>query len=84
MKGDAGYIGIDTYRTDFSDVPIPDSFDAREAWPQCSGIIGHIRDQSSCGSCWAFSTTETINDRHCISTGELEIQLFKRLMIVVS
>jgi cathepsin B len=31
---------------------IPESFDAREAWPECASIIGEIRDQASCGSCW--------------------------------
>jgi ML domain/Papain family cysteine protease len=31
---------------------IPDSFDAREAWPECAELIGTARDQSDCGSCW--------------------------------
>lgn len=30
---------------------IPESFDAREAWPHCS-TISNIGDQGSCGSCW--------------------------------
>ena len=38
-------------------------FDVRTAWPQCSSASGHIRDQSSCGSCWAFGSTEAFNDR---------------------
>lgn len=46
---------------------IPKSFDAREAWPQCREVIGHIRDQSACGSCWAVASTEVINDRFCIA-----------------
>lgn len=29
---------------------IPKAFDAREAWPQCKDLIGHIRDQSACGT----------------------------------
>ncbi|XP_030761659.1 cathepsin B-like [Sitophilus oryzae] len=45
---------------------IPESFDARDAWPECAGVIGLIRDQSQCGSCWAFSAAEAMSDRICI------------------
>lgn len=33
------------------DLGIPASFDARAEWKDCP-YIGHIRDQSDCGSCW--------------------------------
>ena len=46
---------------------IPASFDAREAFPECASIIGRVRDQSDCGSCWAFASTESFNDRRCIA-----------------
>ena len=46
----------------------PESFDSREAWPHCASIR-QIRDQSQCGSCWAFSTVETMSDRTCIKYG---------------
>jgi len=45
---------------------IPESFDSREAWPDCADIIGLIRDQSRCGSCWAFAAVESMSDRICI------------------
>jgi cathepsin B len=44
---------------------LPDSFDARTQWPDCKRI-GHIRDQSACGSCWAFGAVEAFEDRMCI------------------
>lgn len=44
---------------------IPSSFDARAQWPNCP-TIKEIRDQGSCGSCWAFGAVEAISDRICI------------------
>lgn len=37
-----------------ADVPTDLSFDARTAWPNCPTISG-IRNQATCGACWAFS-----------------------------
>jgi len=45
--------------------PIPDTFDARQQWPNC---VHPIRDQAHCGSCWAFALTEVMSDRFCISS----------------
>jgi len=47
---------------------IPDSFDARTQWPECGGI-STVRDQSACGSCWAFGSVDSFQDRACIATG---------------
>jgi len=44
---------------------LPDNFDSRENWPQCA-TMKMIRDQSACGSCWAFGAVESISDRYCV------------------
>lgn len=48
---------------------IPSDFDARKNWPKCT-TISTVRDQSACGSCWAFGSTEAFSDSRCIATGE--------------
>jgi cathepsin B len=44
---------------------LPKEFDSRKQWPDC---ILPVRDQQHCGSCWAFSGTEVLQDRFCIAT----------------
>jgi len=46
---------------------IPDEFDARKAWPNCKSLV-ELRDQSSCGSCWAMGGIAAATDRLCIQT----------------
>jgi len=59
----------------YSNQAIPEAFDAREQWPDCP-TIQEIRDQGSCGSCWAFGAVEAMSDRICIhSKGEVNAHL---------
>lgn len=46
---------------------LPESFDARQQWPNC---VHAIRNQGKCGSCWAFAASEVLSDRFCIASGE--------------
>lgn len=46
----------------------PVNFDSRDKWPNC---VGAIRDQGSCGGCWAFAAAETLSDRFCIASNGL-------------
>nr|BAF43801.1 Longipain [Haemaphysalis longicornis] len=57
---------------DTSNVQIPDHFDSRHRWHDCP-TIREIRDQGSCGSCWAFGAVEAMSDRHCIHSGAKNI-----------
>jgi len=45
---------------------LPASFSAIQQWPQCPSI-STIRDQSACGSCFAFGGVEAMSDRTCIA-----------------
>lgn len=75
MPGEEGYsapsLEKGTFKTANGD--IPKSFDVRTAWPECSSVTGRVRDQSDCGSCWAFGSTEAFNDRYCIATGDASL-----------
>ncbi|CAH8550146.1 unnamed protein product [Schistosoma intercalatum] len=58
---------LETLCAGYTSDELPKSFDARVEWPHCPSI-SEIRDQSSCGSCWAFGAVEAMSDRICIKS----------------
>ena len=58
---------ISLVHTGFDIAAIPAEFDSRTAWPNCESLR-EVRDQSDCGSCWAFGAIEAATDRICIAT----------------
>jgi cathepsin B len=69
LPSDAEYTEPDVAEIPAMNSALPASFDSAENWPQCS-VIANVRDQSSCGSCWAFGSTCSFESRACISTGK--------------
>ena len=60
-------------------VDAPVNFDARTQWPNC---VHPVRDQSHCGSCWAFGASEALSDRFCVaSAGKINLVLSPEDMV---
>mmetsp|Transcript_26199 Transcript_26199/g.45078 ORF Transcript_26199/g.45078 Transcript_26199/m.45078 type:complete len:340 (-) Transcript_26199:525-1544(-) len=58
---------------------VPGTFDARVKWPSS---IHPIRNQKSCGSCWAFSSTEVLSDRFSVaSANQIDVVLSPEDMV---
>jgi hypothetical protein len=59
--------------TKLDSVKVPEQFDGRKVW---KGLLSPVRNQGSCGSCWAFASTSTLADRFNIqSMGLMNIKL---------
>jgi cathepsin B len=48
---------------------LPTEFFSATQWPKCDSIK-EVRDQSTCGSCWAFGAVEAMSDRICIASNQ--------------
>nr|CAB3234491.1 cathepsin B [Phallusia mammillata] len=60
---------------------LPETFDSRTNWPNCPSIKA-VRDQGSCGSCWAFGAVEAMSDRLCIfSKGAIKTEISAQDML---
>lgn len=69
MPDHKNYVKPDVPEYEFDEnAALDDSIDWRTK-SNCT-VVSKIRDQSSCGSCWAFGSTETFEDRRCIATGQ--------------
>ncbi|KHJ98758.1 papain family cysteine protease [Oesophagostomum dentatum] len=64
---DLKYMDVDVVNVKESDFDgeIPESFDAREQWPECKSLK-IIRDMSVCASAWAMVAASAMSDRVCI------------------
>jgi C1A family cysteine protease len=55
----------------------PESFDWRTARP---GVVGPVKDQGMCGSCWTYGAMGPIETMHAIQTGDL-VELPEQFML---
>lgn len=66
-----GVLPDDTEEKVYKDITprddLPENFDLRTQYPNCESLQ-EIRDQGSCGSCWAFGAAEAMSDRICIKS----------------
>lgn len=62
------------------EVILPESFNGREVW---RGLLGPVRDQAKCGSCWSFASCGVLGDRFNInSLGLMKVELSPTKLIL--
>jgi len=69
LPGDEQYHEPEVVDIPATNADLPTEFDSATNWKQCS-VIANVRDQSSCGSCWAFGSAASFESRACIATGK--------------
>ena len=58
-------------KTSLAAEDLPENFDSRVNWPKCESIK-EIRDQSSCGGCYAVAAASAMSDRICIASNQTD------------